>query len=205
MEGKTDASFGFPLNENLPAQAGNQVASLPERRKCNFDGSTHVRLTCSKSGDEVPAQKALTWSGLQIAGNIRARMRQLENLRETRGLMMRRGFMMMLLSTCAWITDMQSVPAVENSAAASQQPMWIWYTDDRQPGQAATFTTSLTIDQPVTSAVLRCAGESAGLVVSLNGQLLAELEPYDPLLRLDVANKLRPGNHRLRKVWARAQ
>lgn len=110
--------------------------------------------------------------------------------------MMRRGFMMMLLSACAWMSDIQSVSAVENSAAASQQPTWIWYTDDRQPGQAATFTTSLTIDQPVTSAVLRCAGESAGLVVSLNGQLLAELEPYDPILRLDVANKLRPGDHR---------
>jgi putative heme-binding domain-containing protein len=111
--------------------------------------------------------------------------------------MMQRVLWMMFVFACQGITSIHSVRAVEDSAHVPARPAWIWHAEDRQPGQAATFTKSFTIDAPVTSAVLRCLGESAGFVISLDGQTIADVEPYDPILRLDVANQLRPGNHRL--------
>ncbi len=66
------------------------------------------------------------------------------------------------------------------SVAADQSdrklPSWIWHTKQRTSGQQTQFTKFFSIPQSVTSAVLRCAGESAGVAVSLDENKIAQIE-----------------------------
>jgi putative heme-binding domain-containing protein len=74
---------------------------------------------------------------------------------------------------------------------------WIWSQANREAATSAAFAKSFAVKQPVTSAQLRIVAESAALSVSLNNALLAEIEPYDPLLKLDVTEHLRIQDHTL--------
>ncbi len=83
------------------------------------------------------------------------------------------------------------------SPAVGDDCMWIWSQAERQRPIAADFHKSFIVKQDVTSAVLRGVGESAGIDILLNGTMLAEVEPYDPLLHIDVTDRLRIGDHQL--------
>ncbi|MDB5335066.1 MAG: Cytochrome c [Planctomycetaceae bacterium] len=89
------------------------------------------------------------------------------------------------------------VVASLSNAANADDTTWIWSHAKREVAAAAKFHKSFAVKQGVTSAVLRGVGESAGIEVSLNGSLLAEIEPYDPLLQIDVTDRLRIGDHQL--------
>ena len=94
-----------------------------------------------------------------------------------------------------FIAGMGRASAQESNRAGT--PNWIWHTPDRGPGQEAGFSKPFSVTDRITSAVLRCMGESAGLVVSLDGRQVLRLEPYDPLARLDLTESIGPGKHRL--------
>lgn len=87
-------------------------------------------------------------------------------------------------------------------SAHAENAQWIWSSSTRLPDVSAVFQKSFSIKQTVTSAVLRGVAESAGVDVSLNDSRLAEIEAYDPLLQLDLTDRLRIGDH---KFVVRAQ
>ena len=74
---------------------------------------------------------------------------------------------------------------------------WIWSQTVRTATTPADFHQSFSVKQAVTSAILRSAAESTAIDVSLNGSLLAEIEPYDPLIQLDVTDRLKVGDQQL--------
>lgn len=49
----------------------------------------------------------------------------------------------------------------------------------------------------MSAATLQTVGESAAVQVLLDGRLLADLEPYDPIAQLDVTDQFSPGDHEL--------
>ncbi len=104
-----------------------------------------------------------------------------------------------LLFACILPLGVRQARGVEGEEQLStvKRPCWIWHRQDRQPGQSARFTKSFFVPQDVTAAVIRCGGESAGLVVSLNDQKIGQLEPYDPIAQMDVTHLIRPGQHQL--------
>lgn len=81
--------------------------------------------------------------------------------------------------------------------AAADDPYWIWSQAKRQANTTATFDKPFSIQQPVTSAVLRSATQSSDLQISLDESRLGEIESYAPLFQLDVTDRLRTGDHRL--------
>ncbi|MDB5390683.1 MAG: Cytochrome c [Planctomycetaceae bacterium] len=81
--------------------------------------------------------------------------------------------------------------------AHADDAAWIWSQAQRKEATNAEFHKSFAVKQAVTSAVLRGVAESAALGVSLNGVLLAEVEPYDPLFQIDVTDHLRIGDQKL--------
>lgn len=89
------------------------------------------------------------------------------------------------------------VVASLSQSAAADDPHWIWSQTNRQATIATDFQRSFSVKQAVTSAVLSGVAESAGIEVSLNGSLLTEVEPYDPLFQIDVTDRLRTEDHKL--------
>jgi putative heme-binding domain-containing protein len=85
--------------------------------------------------------------------------------------------------------------ANESSTTQSAAAEWIWSAAQRRAGITAYFKKTVNVDRNVTSAVLRGAGESAGLQVYVNGALLADVEPYDPLIECDVTEQIGTGTH----------
>ena len=73
---------------------------------------------------------------------------------------------------------------------------WIWCERERVTDVDAVFSKDFTVENRVTSAILRCVGESASLSIELNDGFIAELEPYAQLLTRDVTDQVRAGtNH----------
>lgn len=83
------------------------------------------------------------------------------------------------------------------AAADSARPEWIWHSTERQAGQTARFRKEIIVEFPVTSADFRAVGESASLDIYLDGRLVAEVEPYDPVLEMDVTQHVHSGRHLL--------
>lgn len=77
------------------------------------------------------------------------------------------------------------------------EPHWIWSATDRAEGKTVSFATRFSIDQPVTSAVLRVRGESANLKVDVNEQRVSRIGSYDPPRTIDLTERLPLGEHRL--------
>lgn len=105
--------------------------------------------------------------------------------------------LMLVTFVFAVVTYGNTLRAVEVLAPPPVLPAWIWHVEQREPNQSASFTKSFHINQPVASAMLRCVGESAGLVITLNGEVIADVLPYDPIKKIDVSTRLRVGDHRL--------
>lgn len=83
-----------------------------------------------------------------------------------------------------------------SQAAAAEAADWIWSQPQRQFATAADFHKSFSVKQAVTSAVLRGVAESAGIDVSLDESVVADVEAYDPLVQVDVTDRLRIGDHK---------
>lgn len=91
-------------------------------------------------------------------------------------------------------------------------PHWIWAPKTSGGGPASgvgpasaasqdvCLEKSFQVDQSVVAASLRCVGHSAGLKLSLDDELLADVEPYDPLVRVDVSERLGVGEHHLKVI-----
>ena len=71
---------------------------------------------------------------------------------------------------------------------AAPAPSWIAAPGAAARGQSY-FRKEVEITQPVTSARLVAAGSAAGVDFYLDGKLIFELDPYDPLLKLDLTQE----------------
>ena len=96
-------------------------------------------------------------------------------------------------STVVWL----SLLATFSSFLSAAETHWIWSETERQSGITASFDKKFSIAKPVTSALLRTCGESASLRIKLDDRLIASVGPYDQLLRRDISEQLRTGQHRL--------
>ena len=77
--------------------------------------------------------------------------------------------------------------------AASKQPEWIWArAESEDPGFV--FQKSFSVESEVTAARFRCVGESTSVSVKLGGSAVCQIEAYDPLVDIDITEKLRRGN-----------
>jgi putative heme-binding domain-containing protein len=84
--------------------------------------------------------------------------------------------------------------SAQDLSAAAPVPKWI-----AAPGVAAGrwtyFRHEVEITQPVTSARLVAAGNAAGVDFYLDGKLIFEFDPYDPLMKLDTTQEFSRGKH----------
>jgi putative heme-binding domain-containing protein len=87
----------------------------------------------------------------------------------------------------------QDLPAPD-SAAAAIVPHWI-AAREVVAGERTYFRQVVEFTQPVTSARLVAAGYAAGIDCYLNGKLVFELDPYDPLLKLDLTQEFAGEKH----------
>ncbi|HHK42137.1 MAG TPA: hypothetical protein ENJ50_06945, partial [Planctomycetaceae bacterium] len=94
------------------------------------------------------------------------------------------------LSTNIGATDVGA-----SEPGSNERAQWIWCVPDRAPRVRAVFQGAFELDQLPTSAWLRCAGESAGLELFINGAPVASRDPYDPLFLADVVESLRRGHN----------
>jgi putative heme-binding domain-containing protein len=72
--------------------------------------------------------------------------------------------------------------------------MWI-SAPDVLANERAYYRHDVEIAQPVTSARLVAAAKAATVDFFINGKLICELDPYDPLLKLDITPEFSPGRH----------
>ena len=80
-------------------------------------------------------------------------------------------------------------------SAESAVPHWI-AADNASASEWSHFRKEIEIPEPVTSARLVAATKAAGADIYLDGKLLSELDPYDPVLKLDVTQEFsRRGKH----------
>jgi len=87
--------------------------------------------------------------------------------------------------------------AVGAGAEDTARPSWIWHSETSAGKEVVVFRRSFSVNQPVFAATLRTVGESAAVQVLLDGRLLADLEPYDPIAQVDVTDQLSPDAHEL--------
>lgn len=83
------------------------------------------------------------------------------------------------------------------TAPADEHTHWIWSDVERQADTRALFRKEFNADKPVTSAIVRCVGESTSIALRLNETVIAELDPYDPMLQIDMTEQLRIGKQTL--------
>src|SRR5688572_15246476 len=74
--------------------------------------------------------------------------------------------------------------------AATSVPNWIAAPGAPAAAEQAYFRHQVDITQPVTSAWLVAAASDAGIDFYLDGKLIFEFDPYDPLLKLDLTQEL---------------
>lgn len=88
--------------------------------------------------------------------------------------------------------------AADGPAAVAREniaPQWIWVTADRSPGQSGSLRRSFVVNGQATDARLDLAADFTLCHVKLNGKTLTELDEYGPWLKLDLTDKLRPGDN----------
>ncbi len=84
---------------------------------------------------------------------------------------------------------------VNPADAAEPRPSWIWERSEEPSSQPVEFTRTFTTDSIPTSTQLRFAPASANLKISLDGQIVAAAEPYDPIQTVEIERPLNPGTH----------
>jgi len=83
-------------------------------------------------------------------------------------------------------------------AAEPVTPRWVWVADvDRDSRSVAKVQRSFVIPQASQRARLRATSDFATLSIVINGRSIATLEPYDPLIEIDVARYLNAGPNTL--------
>lgn len=87
--------------------------------------------------------------------------------------------------------------ADETGSPSQATAHWIWSERERAADVKAIFAKDFTLAKRLTSAILRGVGESASMGIEFNDGSIAELEPYAPLLTLDVTDRLRTGANRV--------
>ncbi len=81
------------------------------------------------------------------------------------------------------------------SDAAEPHPSWIWEQAEESSSEPIRFTRSFKTDSIPSSAELRFAPVSANLRISIDGQVVASAEPYDPIQTVEIERRLNPGSH----------
>lgn len=79
--------------------------------------------------------------------------------------------------------------------AEMPRPQWLRCADDSDKAGAGCLRKTFVVEQPVTSATLHASGDGTFVELYIDGKLFAELEPYDPLLRVDVTERCGAGPH----------
>ena len=103
-----------------------------------------------------------------------------------------------LMLVCAsLIADVRADDDGAKQDESTKAPHWIWCQERRLPDTAGFFRKSFSVEKNVTAATLRAVGESANLAIYWNGNLVAKIDHYDPLLELDVTERARRGKQLL--------
>ncbi len=85
--------------------------------------------------------------------------------------------------------------------AAQDTPEWMWIEHDGDSPR--TFTHEFALEETTgfsngeSQVVLRITADFAAVDVKINGEKIAEIEPYDPVLEFDIAEKLVKGVNRM--------
>lgn len=91
------------------------------------------------------------------------------------------------------LVALSAVLAIAHDLSAASVPHWI--SAPNAAGEQTYFRQEVEVAQPVTSARLVAAGHAAGVDFYLDGKLVFELDPYDPLLKLDLTQEFSRGKH----------
>jgi putative heme-binding domain-containing protein len=94
------------------------------------------------------------------------------------------------------------IGATAADATSEDSPHWIWSSEEETDEQVVSLGKRISCDRAVVAATLRCSGLSAGASIHIDGRKIASVEPYDPLLTIDVTEFLTVGPHRLEIVAA---
>lgn len=73
------------------------------------------------------------------------------------------------------------------------QPHWLSCRSTTGGVGAGCFRQTVSVEQPVISATLRGCGDGTFVEIFVGGKLIAELEPYDPVLQVEVTELCRQG------------
>ncbi|MDF1842734.1 MAG: c-type cytochrome [Rubripirellula sp.] len=88
-----------------------------------------------------------------------------------------------------------SVKEQSDQEQSAPRPHWVWGRD--QAASEIELNHSFEVDSPVVSMRVNMATISARATLFMNGQAIATLEPYDPLLDQVIPVRLGIGSHRL--------
>lgn len=87
--------------------------------------------------------------------------------------------------------------AVGAGAEDAARPNWIWNSETTAGNEVVVFRKPFSVNSPISTATLQTVGESASVQVLLDGRLLTDLEPYDPIAQVDVTDEVSTGEHEL--------
>ncbi len=82
-------------------------------------------------------------------------------------------------------------------APSLDRPDWIWASANRFRKGEAVFHKTFRTETDLISATLRCVGDSAAVTIRIDQEVIAALEPYDPLMMRDVTDRLSSGDHEI--------
>ncbi len=101
----------------------------------------------------------------------------------------------MMLGCC--LGPIGGIEATANKAAGADLPQWIWSSQQRTAGQTVSFSKDFSFEQAVVRATVRYVGQSAAAKIQIDDREIASVEPYDPLLTIDITEFVAIGPHRL--------
>ena len=84
-------------------------------------------------------------------------------------------------------------PLVGSTSAAEIQPQWVNCRSEADALGEGFMRRTFAVEQPVTSATLRACGDGTFVDLFIGGKRIAELEPYDPVLQVDVTESCQQG------------
>lgn len=85
----------------------------------------------------------------------------------------------------------------ESVSSTERHPCWLWKSNHETAHASVRFVKVFNTQATTFSAQLRYAAESAHLTIQLDGNVIADAEPYDPIQSVEIENRLQPGDHEI--------
>ncbi|QDT12753.1 DUF7133 domain-containing protein [Planctomycetes bacterium K23_9] len=92
------------------------------------------------------------------------------------------------------ITGLVSL-AIAVGAEDAARPNWVGDPQTPADDEIAVFRKSFTVEEEFSKATIQASGESMAVQVWMDGRMLLDLEPYDPVALMNVAGQLEMGTH----------